>query len=127
MQFIFQTINRNSEDLALLDPYGAGLSFISISIVFIVLISLYLIFRAIGNIFKIYNLKSNLKHNKFNSTDLKKKESSGEECAAIAMALYYYNSQYHDNEYTILTIKKKSNNYSPWSSKIFGLRKTLSK
>lgn len=45
--------------------------------------------------------------------------------AAIATALYLYFDEVHDEEYTIMTIKKVSKTYSPWSSKIFGVTNRL--
>lgn len=47
---------------------------------------------------------------------------SGEINAAIGMALYLHFSELHDFESTVLTIKKVQKTYSPWSSKIYGLR-----
>ena len=49
---------------------------------------------------------------------------SGEVNAAIAMALYLYGNQLHDQEDPIITMTKVSRTYSPWSSKIYGLRKS---
>ncbi len=49
------------------------------------------------------------------------KPISGEENAAIAMALYLFFNEIHDEESNIVTIKKISKSYSPWSSKIYGL------
>ncbi|HSD63250.1 MAG TPA: hypothetical protein VLB50_05600, partial [Ignavibacteriaceae bacterium] len=46
---------------------------------------------------------------------------SGEINAAISAALYLYFEEVHDTENTVLTIKKVQKNYSPWSSKIYGL------
>jgi len=46
---------------------------------------------------------------------------SGEVTAAIAMAIFL-NRDLHDEESDILTIKKISRDYSPWSSKIYGMR-----
>lgn len=46
---------------------------------------------------------------------------SGEETAAIALAIYL-SRDLHDKESDILTIKSISKNYSPWSSKIYGMR-----
>jgi glutaconyl-CoA/methylmalonyl-CoA decarboxylase subunit delta len=48
-------------------------------------------------------------------------EISGEEIAAISMALYSCFSEEHDNESDVVTIRKTSKSYSPWSSKIYGL------
>ena len=56
-----------------------------------------------------------------------KEEMSGEVNPAIAMALHLYQSELHDYENTVLTIQKVSRNYSPWSSKIYTLRKTPNK
>jgi len=46
---------------------------------------------------------------------------SGEETAAIALALHLF-LEVHDEESGILTIKKVSKPYSPWSSKIYAVR-----
>jgi hypothetical protein len=42
--------------------------------------------------------------------------------AAIALALSMHLRDVHDYEKTILTIQKVIRPYSPWSSKIYGLR-----
>lgn len=46
---------------------------------------------------------------------------SGEVVAAIATALQYHLFELHDEERTIITIKKVSKPYSPWSSKLYGM------
>lgn len=43
--------------------------------------------------------------------------------AAIALALYLYKSQLHDQENAVLTINRVSRVYSPWSSKIYSMRR----
>lgn len=52
-----------------------------------------------------------------------REETSGEVSAAIALAVHLYMEEQHDFENTILTIQKVNKSYSPWSSKIYGLRK----
>ena len=47
---------------------------------------------------------------------------NGEVAAAIAMALRELSNEMHDVEHGVLTFGSNSRNYSPWSSKIFGLR-----
>jgi Na+-transporting methylmalonyl-CoA/oxaloacetate decarboxylase gamma subunit len=42
--------------------------------------------------------------------------------AAISMAIYQLQDHAHDHENTVLTIDKSAHLYSPWSSKIHGLR-----
>jgi hypothetical protein len=50
-------------------------------------------------------------------------QTSGDIYAAIAMAIYEA-TELHDEENTILTIKKTARSYSPWNSKIYTLRET---
>jgi Na+-transporting methylmalonyl-CoA/oxaloacetate decarboxylase gamma subunit len=52
---------------------------------------------------------------------------SGEEVAAISMALHLFVNELHDEENRILTIKKISRRYSPWSSKIYSVTNGLNK
>jgi hypothetical protein len=47
---------------------------------------------------------------------------TGEEIAAISMALHLYMEEIHDEESGVLTIKQISRTYSPWSSKIYAVR-----
>ncbi len=49
-------------------------------------------------------------------------EDKGAVVAAIAMALYELSEDAHDIENNVLTIQKVSRSYSPWSSKIYGMR-----
>ena len=54
-------------------------------------------------------------------------EEAGEIFAAIATALYEVTEDVHDVENTVLTISKVTRNYSPWSSKLYGLREVPKK
>lgn len=47
---------------------------------------------------------------------------SEEVAAAIGLALFHLNEEVHDVENTILTFGQSSRAYSPWSSKIYGIR-----
>lgn len=46
---------------------------------------------------------------------------TGEENAAIAAALFIFFSEMHDQEKYVMTIKKVSRTYSPWSSKFYNI------
>ncbi len=46
----------------------------------------------------------------------------GEVNAAIAMALYQYFNELHDVESGVVTIKRVSRHYSPWSSKLYNMK-----
>lgn len=60
---------------------------------------------------------------KATSPDLVKVKLAGEVNAAIVMALHLYSSEIHDQEDPVITMIRVSRTYSPWSSKIYGLRK----
>ncbi len=62
-------------------------------------------------------------------TDLKviSPNVTGDVNAAIAAALYLHFQEIHDMENTVLTIERVRKNYSPWSSKIYGIRQLPTK
>lgn len=107
------------------DPHGFGMAIMAMCIVFAALLILCLCFMAIGKTGAY--LSKIRKFAAHGVTKAEAKESdiaphdSGEEIAAIAMALYQHLNA-HDAENTILTINKVKRAYSPWSSKIYGLR-----
>lgn len=115
------------------DPYGAIMAFLGMSIVFLALLLLYIIFSNTPVLFTPafkQRLKNTLSFKKKEEAPVavpmsKKEELSGEVNAAIAAAIFLYRSEMHDFEDAVLTIKKVSRTYSPWSSKIYGLRKPL--
>jgi len=117
-------IKRNSDLFLKLDPLGIGMTVIGYAVVFIALLLLYLLFFNVAKVLQI-NVKRLLRKE---GKIIEKKEDisiSGEVNAAIAMALHLYYSEMHDKEDTVLTINKTSRTYSPWSSKIYGLRQHL--
>lgn len=105
------------------DPYGFGLLFISLLVVFTVLISLFLSFKYF---FRFYNRIHIIQRSKKKRELIKPAEQQqldGEILAAIAMTLHLYKKGFHDEENTILTMKKINKSYSPWNSKFQGLRR----
>jgi Na+-transporting methylmalonyl-CoA/oxaloacetate decarboxylase gamma subunit len=115
----------SGEKFVEMDPYGIGMTMIAMFVVFSALAILYIIYKNIGNFF-VNKVAKSKKNEAVQVTDGKepKVELSGEVNAAIAMALYMYQNEMHDFENTVLTIRKVSKNYSPWSSKIYTLRKS---
>ncbi|MDD3876575.1 MAG: OadG family transporter subunit [Bacteroidales bacterium] len=106
-----------------LDPWGIGMAIIAMSVVFTALMFLYLIFRQIGLKFKSDRAKNALiKEGKLEEASKIQDEADGNVYAAIGLALHMYTSELHDFEEAVLTINKVSRSYSPWSSKIYGLR-----
>lgn len=112
-------------EFAKLDPYGIGMTLVAMTVVFLSLIILYITFKNIAKIFA-HDFKAKPKGAESGVEPINKKnEETLELGAAIAMALHLYQNELHDHENTLLTIKKVSGNYSPWSSKIYGMRKEL--
>lgn len=112
-----------------IDPFGLGMTIIAMSVVFMALAILYFIYKASGRFFIRRGAapkKSGSGESVLNEQHTEE-EMSGEVNAAIAMAIHLYMSEMHDYENTVLTIQKVSRNYSPWSSKIYTLRKTPNK
>ena len=89
-----------------------------------ILIILFLLFKLIGNIAIIISNRRAMRASGLSKEEAKGvTEQSGEIYAAIAMAIYEA-TELHDDENTILTIKRSVSSYSPWSSKIYTLRET---
>jgi len=50
------------------------------------------------------------------------KQVTDEVAVAIGLALFHLNEEVHDVENAILTFGNAGRTYSPWSSKIYGIR-----
>ena len=100
---------------------GILISVVGYVIVFLALLSLSII---ISNFQKILLTKQRkkLKSTGHRAADTEDLSISGEVSAAISTALYLHLLEKHDLENTVLTIKRVQKTYSPWSSKIYGLR-----
>jgi len=110
-----------ADQFVVFDPSGIGMILIAMSVVFFALLFLYLFFKMIGKFMTRKDKK--LKTPSVVSARMKEESISGEIAAAISITLYLYGSQFHDVEDPVVTIHKVSKTYSPWSSKIYGLRK----
>jgi hypothetical protein len=80
-------------------------------------------FRSIGNFITGENKKAGKQPVEPETSSVAANDVSGEINAAIAMALYMYSNELHDQENPVITMIKVSRTYSPWSSKIYGLRR----
>ncbi len=101
------------------DPYGIVLSLISMSIVFLALVLLYTSFTLSAKL-SLYVTRDRIR--KTTNKEIVEENIPGEVYACIAMALHQHQQEVHDVEDTILTIQRVAKSYSPWSSKIYGLR-----
>lgn len=107
------------------DKNGFGLTIMAMCIVFTSLLVLCICFYIISKIAEKRSKRRKLASQGLKLSDVPRAnrpaDDSGEEIAAIVMALHDHLNA-HDNESTILTINKVRRAYSPWSSKIYGLR-----
>jgi len=100
-----------------LDPFGFGMSIIAMTVVFVVLILLYLSFKFIA----VFFLNTEKRKAKKELYSMNCRAPNAEEAAAIAVALHLYMKEQRDQEDMKQTITMVSKNYSPWSSKIYGI------
>jgi Na+-transporting methylmalonyl-CoA/oxaloacetate decarboxylase gamma subunit len=121
-ELVSKAASETAETFNRLDPFGIAMTIIAMSVVFGALIILYVSFKYIGFIFTTdWKRRSLLKEGRIKEAEHIENSSMGELNAAIALALYKYKQELHDMESLHLTISKVSRNYSPWSSKIYGL------
>jgi len=106
--------------LSNITPKELVIAFVGYLIVFAALLLLYLIFNYLPRLMYM-KLHRNKKEND-EGEEQKDRMISGEEIAAVSMAMHYILSELHDEESGVLTIKKVSKTYSPWSSKIYAVR-----
>ena len=106
------------------DPNGFSMTLMAMLIVFGALLGLCICFYIVGMIGKSSHRIKKAEAMGVHVTEVARGDhDSGEEIAAITMALHEHFNQ-HDNESFLLTVKKMKRAYSPWSSKIYGLRET---
>jgi len=100
---------------------GILITIVGMGVVFFALALLSIFFILLTKALKINFKGNNYKSDKTTQTD-KLIDTTGEIDAAISLALHLHFSELHDYENTVLTINKVQRTYSPWSSKIYGLR-----
>jgi len=118
-------INYINWDLVLGD--GLTITLIGYLIVFIALVILSLVFSYIPKIMKIHVRRNLKKKGHAHIIDAKSMEITGEVNAAIGTAIFLFFNEQHDSEDPVITIKRISKNYSPWSSKIYGVTRGLNR
>lgn len=90
-------------------------------IVFTALLLLFWFFSVVPKLISLGKIRRRERQGK-EPVDKDDEAISGEATAAIAMALHLYLDEVHDKESGVLTIKRISKAYSPWSSKIYAVR-----
>lgn len=97
---------------------------VGIGIVFLSLLFIYWFFRYILTFILNFRLRNFARKKGMDPAEVQtaKTIQSGEVNAAIAMAIYQYFNELHDIESGVVTIKRISRHYSPWSSKIYHMK-----
>jgi len=112
-------------DLNAIDTHALVITIVTYCVVFCFLALLGFIFSHFYRIMNYYYKHQWLKGRKKPEIEIPQQKISGDENAAIAAALYLFFSELHDEEKYVMTIKKVSRNYSPWSSKIYNVWNSL--
>lgn len=103
------------------DPWGIMMTITAMFVVFMALLMLFIAFKFTGNFAKGLTKRKAIQSGK-QLAEADSNELSGEVLAAISAAIVEMDQDVHDIESTILTIDEVKKTYSPWSSKIYGLR-----
>ena len=114
--------NISFDPSSIISNNGLVISVVGYVVVFAALLVLYIAFANITRLLLLrqkMRLKSSGEKRELTRDEL---AVSGEINAVIGLALHLHFSEIHDYESTVLTIKKVQKAYSPWSSKIYGLR-----
>lgn len=112
-------------DTGAVDTFALIVALVGYVVVFSVLILMFTIYN---NIPRILNIKARQRMRKRGKKECEPCEDiSGEVNAAISTALHLYFNELHDEESDVMTIKKISKRYTPWSSKIYGLNSYFQK
>ncbi len=107
------------------DPTGGLMAATAISVVLLSLATLFLLFKGIGILVRRLTAPRPVKvvtQEEDTIVTAAPDEVEGDVFAAIAIAIFQYSRDLHDVENTVLTINRGAKAYSPWSSKIYGLR-----
>ncbi len=102
-------------------PDGIIISMVGYITVFLSLLVLYIVFTYLLKALNFNARRKLIRQGKYKIAEEKQLFIPGDVCAAISMAIYLHH-QLHDEESNVITIKRVSKTYSPWSSKIYSLR-----
>lgn len=122
MEMILNTVSLDFSFFNI-DAFSASIALVGYAVVFSVLVLMFFVVLKLPKIIK-YDYMALFSGNRKSEEKPVKKDDlniSGEVNAAISMALFLHFSEMHDEESGVITIKKVSKRYSPWSSKIYGL------
>jgi Na+-transporting methylmalonyl-CoA/oxaloacetate decarboxylase gamma subunit len=115
------SLNSITFDPSLLDSHVILVSILGYAVVLLALSAMAFLSIRMHKVrvwFKDRKLRSETKNEQ---PETQRTVMTGEENAAIATALFLFFSELHDQEKYVMTIKKVSRTYSPWSSKFYNI------
>jgi glutaconyl-CoA/methylmalonyl-CoA decarboxylase subunit delta len=110
-------ISEISFDFSNINALNVLIAVVGYVIVFGALVLLFVIFNSLPKLINLNLKRKRRKEGKAEEDDIMLIE--GNITAAISMALYMNLNELHDEESGIITIRKISKQYTPWSSKIY--------
>ena len=110
------------DKLSLLEQ-GVNIAIVGIMVVFFALLFLFLFMKLFVLVSASKGSQRTVAVEVGGSTG--KEPLTGEIVTAIALAIHRSREEFHDLEETIITLQRITKPYSPWSSKIHGLRRHL--
>lgn len=114
-------LSKITFDFSAIDGFALTVTLVGYGIVFTALVFMYFVYTMMPKILNL-NIRQRLrKQGKHSEAEVESFDIPGEVNAAISMALHMHFNEMHDEESNVMTIKKVSKRYSPWSSKIYGL------
>jgi Na+-transporting methylmalonyl-CoA/oxaloacetate decarboxylase gamma subunit len=118
-----EVMNKVSFNISNLSSADVILTVLGYSIVFLALLLLFVTLINVSKLLKL-NLRKRLMKAGKHSAEHEELSISGETIAAISTGILLHFQEAHDFENTVITIKKVQSVYSPWNSKLYGLRQT---
>lgn len=121
---MISTIGSINIDFSQASGSGLTTAIVGWLIVFAALVLLVIVFTQIPKLI-YYKTRKKLKQKNKNKKEIVSDDElhiSGDVSAAISMSLYMFFNEMHDEESNVITIERVKKTYSPWSSKIYGLR-----
>ena len=123
-----QAINLLLINVEAITKNSIVIAILGYSIVFIALVLLYMVFYYMPKILNKSEKQKIMREQKISAEEAEKAMNiSVEVNAAIGMGIFMYYNEYHDEDNNILTIKRVSKVYSPWSSKIYSVRNAFNR
>lgn len=105
------------------DEAGGVMAGTAMGVVFIALVAIFIVFKVFGMVMVKRANRKSVKHGGEPVAGKLARDGgySGEEVAAVALALKLYQEDLHVKESTVITINHVGRMYSPWNSKIYGI------